>query len=364
MALLKIKPYDNTFFRDGNKFDKDFSTVVSGKNTPYPSVFWGAIFTTLLSENDEFRENYMSPTSKCNIDEILQIKQVYIHNEKEDKTYIKAPLDLFINEKGEVKKGKFVKIENSSLTMGYMLEIPEGDFERVDKKYIRLNNIFDAYKKNQSIRIGLLDESEIFKKNHKIGLGINVNSKIAEESMLYKIEQTEFTNNDWSYIIEYELKDNKILQNGNLRLGGEGKIAKYEEVKNIRDINDYINLRDTFTIPNTAKIVITSEAYFEINDDKSINEKKKEETKSINSIFEKEGLKLIGIANEKPISIGGYDMKDKKYKTMYKGYSAGTIFLIKAQELNIETVQKILGVNSKGFNKFVIIEEKIDGIQM
>ncbi len=349
--LLSIKPYDSTFFRDGSKFDKGYSNTVIGKNTPYPSVFFGAIFTAVLANNDEFREKFIRENRKDH-EEILKIKGVYLHNEKENKTYIKAPLDLFIDDDKKVKFGTFVENKNTSINQEMILMYPEGDFEKVNNKYIEISIDFKNYMDNYSKNLELIDEDEIFMKNSKVGIAINKVKGVTEESMLYKYEQTEFISNDWSYIVDYEINKAyfneyyknikmKILDDGDLRLGGEGKIAKYKSIDNSK-IYDFNELKNNKVRSGIIKILLLTEAYFK---------------NSINNILPNE-IQLLTIVNDKPISIGGYDLKNKKHKKMYKGYSGGTIFLCK---LNDEIdLNKVLKENNGGFNNYIVLQGEID----
>lgn len=363
MSLINIKPCDNTFFRDGHQFNFDVSNVIKSKNTPYPSVFFGAIFTAILTHNDSFRKNFFN-NNKYDHENILKIGQVYLFNEKNNKVYIKAPMDLFINSKRDIAFGKFTKVDNSfnSLSYEYILESSINiDYEKVSDKYINIRNIYDAYIKKQGIRIELLDEETIFVKNYKIGIGIDKTTKSVEQGKLYKTEQTEFINNDWSYIVEYDIKKDYLIKNysninlsdldkGYLKLGGENKVCKFKNIKN-KDIEKFQS-KTIDKSNNIFKIVFTSETYFAENIDK---------------YFKNIGLKILGMANDKPIYIGGYDMKTKgkqngSARKMYKGYPSGTVLLV--ETINKQNVkQQLLNnfsdkmKNSRGFNKYVILED-------
>ncbi|QXM05369.1 type III-B CRISPR module-associated Cmr3 family protein [Crassaminicella indica] len=355
-SLLKIKPCDNTFFRDGNQFNFDIHEVIRSKNTPYPSVFFGAIFTALLAHNDEFRRAFFK---KANYDheKILALQQVYLWDEKNKKAYIKAPLDLFINENGDVVFGEFKKVDSKlhSLSFECFLQCPEDkNYKRVSNKYINIKNIYDAYAKKQGIRLELKDENEIFIKNYKIGIGINKNTKSIKHGNMYRIEQTEFINNNWSYVVEYEINreyletnyngiDFDNLEQGYLKLGGENKVCKFEKHINEK-IYKFHKKRLKEINSNKVKILLTSETFFD---------------EDVKDIF-KGDLKLLGMVNDKPIHIGGYDMQGKgSARKMYKGYDAGTILLVEGlnkKNVKKEICKKINRNNPKGFNQFVILE--------
>lgn len=375
--LMKIKPCDNTFFGDGNQFNFDISNIIKSKNTPYPSVFFGAIFTAILTHNDEFRKEFFNK-GKYDHEKILEIGQVYLFNEEENKVYIKAPMDLFMDSKGKIHFGKFV--DNTTrcncLNYKYILENPiDRECTRTEDMYINIKNIYDPYLKKQKIRIDLKHEKQIFIKNYKVGIGIDKKTKNVKEGQLYKIQQTEFTNNEWSYIVEYQLQEEHLKKNykdieiqelnaGYLKLGGENKACKFMSIENPA-IDKFNRIKKQSLEGDTYKILFTSETYF---------------TKNIEDVFKEKGIEVLGMSNGKPIYIGGYDMKgnkDKKDKDiairkMYKGYEAGTVVLIRVNEnSNIEGINKELTQDNdkkdiglrygsvKGFNNFVILKEEL-----
>ncbi|OPJ62770.1 type III-B CRISPR module-associated Cmr3 family protein [Clostridium oryzae] len=351
MELLSIKPCDNTFFRDGSAYGKGINNYICSKNTPYPSVFFGAIYSVLLSENNEFRKLFFE---KGNYDHqnILNIGNVYLYNEKIEKAYIKAPKDLFVNSNSNVLFGDFEvrDAKFKSITLDKILQSPvDRDYKKADKKYINVDDVFHAYAKHQSFIINLIDEGDIFVKNKKIGLKIETLKRTAQDKCLYRIEQTEFVNNDWTYIVEYKINMNylkqkygmtiKDLTSGYLKLGGESKAARYIKVKN--DSVEKFNREYEMHEKSIVKVLFISEVIFE---------------KGIEEIFENK-VKVLGLATDKPIYIGGYDMKNNgkgSVRKMYKGYSAGTVAL-----LEVETPMKLKKEfhDAKGFNRYVVLEE-------
>lgn len=356
--IINIKPCDNTFFGDGNQFNFDISKIIKSKNTPYPSVFFGAIFTAILAHNDDFRKAFFKK-GKYDHEDILKIGQVYLFNEKDEKVYIKSPMDLFINSKDEVDFGKFTRYDNRfhSISYDYLLESPKGkNYKKVENMYINIKNIHDSYLKKQRIRLDLREEGQIFIKNNKIGIGIDKETKKIEEGKLYKIQQTEFLNDNWSYIVEYQINEKYLkdeyngievldLDIGYLKLGGENKACKFKNIDNI-EIQNFNLKREEPLIKGIYKIIFTSETYF---------------VDGIDSFLRKNNITILGMSNDKPIYIGGYDMKGNgTIRRMYKGYSAGTVLLIKInKDINSKNIYELLkDENKKGFNNCIIIKEE------
>lgn len=371
--LLNIKPCDYTFFRDGRQFDFGINDFIESKNVPYSSVFFGAIFSAMLGINDAFRKAFFNDIKRnekdeskiMNPEDILEIGQVYLYNEASGEAYINAPKDLFIDSRQRVSFGKFEKLPESiegkamtSLNYSYKLKSPSNkDFKRVKKHYINLKNLTDAYIKKQSSRIEIKNEDEIFKKNVKVGIGIDKNSRTVEKDKLYKVQQTEFVNNNWSFIVEYKFKKDLgtgssiKLSEGYLKLGGEGKVCKYKDItKGTNLINSYINEFNKnkeiiVEDESKVKVILTSDTYIKFGD--------------LNKTLEDIGV--LGVSNDKPIYIGGYSMQSNSKETkgprkMHKGYSAGTVFLLDRRKLN--SLLKVLDLKSgRGFNKYIVVED-------
>lgn len=365
MKLLKIKPYDNTFFRLGNNFEFKISNVIQTKNVAYPSTFFGAIFTAILANNDEFRERFLSVDKNTDHLEILNIKQIYLYDEKQGMTYIKAPRDIFINN-NEVKFGKFKEIKSggSSISYPYYLEEPYGnELERADCYFVSIKDFYDKYRYKVLDNIDLKQEDEIFIKNVKTGIALDKSTGIVKESLLYTIEQTEFKNitedyygNDWSFVVEYAIDNNflkkhaypevKNLDKGELKLGGETKVCTYEIIEN-SDINEFKSKTSQgFLKPGEKlKVILTSDSYF---------------TKSFAKLFN-DDMKILALVNDKPIYIGGFDVAKNKEKAMYKGYSAGTVLLLQNESGKDINLQKYLDMRLRnelknGFNEYICVK--------
>jgi CRISPR-associated protein Cmr3 len=363
MQLVKIKPCDATFFGDGNNFIAGESNLVLSKFTPYPSVFFGAIFTSLLAHNEVFK-NIFFMENRNDHEKILKIGQVYLYNEKDDAAYIKAPKDIFIEQNGKYREARFINIDNKLTSHPYKMaleSLKQENCSKTEGDFIRLMDVYNFYRNGYYNGIGILNEKNIFVKSIKTGISINKKNNTVIDGNLYFIEQTEFVNTSWSYIVEYYIDSDYLfnhyglsfnnVKDGFIKLGGESKVARIENIMN-SEIVEFHESKNTVHIKRIMKIVFTSDVYFE---------------SSLSEIF-KSPINLIGLVNDKPIYIGGYDMKSASSKgsqvrKMYKGYSAGTIFLI---EIDLEKItmseltdyldRVTVSTNSKGFGQYIIVE--------
>lgn len=360
MKLLKIKPCDNTFFGTGQPFNFDNNSFIESMVFPYPSVFFGAIFTAMLTENNDFRKIFFK-NKRNDHEKILNIGKIYIYDESKDKTYLRAPKDIFINSKGERDIGKFEKIsenEKVSLSFPYYLKAPtDKDYKRIKGQFININNLYDSYEKKQKRRIELKDEKDIFNKYSNIGITVDYTSKLAKEGKIYRRQQSEFTDNSLCFIVEYEIRSEYLkinypgvvvrdLDRGYLKLGGENRAAKYEITTN-KDINEF-KRKKCNSVGNKIKLMFTSATFFK---------------EGIKEVFNSK-FKILGISNDKPIYIGGIDLNNennkKSIRKMYKGYPEGTILFIEyigSGKLRDELDEIMKQDAKKGFNEYIYWEE-------
>lgn len=373
MELLKIKPCDNTFFGTGQQFNFGDNDFIESKEIPYPSVFFGAIFTAILVKNKEFRLGFFKD-KRFDHEKILTIGNIYIYDEVENEAYVAAPKDIFFKDsykakcKGDVHYGRFEKVaanNRSSLKLPYYLKSPEDrEYKRMQNSFINIEDIYKKYVKKLNLGIKFKFKEDIFIQDVKIGIGTDADKRIVEEGKLYRRQQTEFKNNLWSYVVEYKIEEDYLnkyypgisletLEKGYLKLGGENKAAKFEKV-NIDIINKFQKEQNKFQKEQNKfegkqlKLICISDTFFRYGIEKAFENK----------------FEILGIVNDKPIYIGGIDLKGQNKKAvvrkMYKGYSAGTVILLKYIG-NRDTLKELRGImnenKSKGFNKFIIMED-------
>lgn len=358
MSFLKITPYDTLFFRDGKPFEKNTSNYLKSLKIPYPTTFHGAIFTALLSQNDEFRAFFIRKKAhekkRCLYD-TLKIKHVLLYEEYNKHFYIRSPKDIYISS-NKVKMGtlKKVKSTDESHYLKY-LEEPIGDFERCDHHFVNLYNFNSNYTNDFFKTINFLDETDVFYSEYFTRVQLNYGSKTSEEGQLFTIEQVGFKNNDfkkkWSYLVEYEIDDKYLsdigfsdirFDRGHLKLGGEAKVCRYESIdlrgETALEIFDN-HQKDQAKAGTMIKVVFTTDVIFS-----SIK---------WNAFFELESL-----ITSKPIFFGGFDLAEGKAKRMQSGYGAGTVLLLRVkQDISSELgnyLESLLTANyTNGFNRFM-----------
>ncbi len=346
MPVIQIEALDTLFFRDGKPFNMgDETWAESSIIVPYPSVFWGAIFTALISNNQ----------LKYNEKDTVRINNTYLYNSRLNRILIPAPLDLFYNKKklGYFNIEKYEGTPNSNITKGEIegIVVPDTD-ENVDSSgnlFISIDDFADSYYERNE-RCTVYKINDVSTKSPKIGIGRNNQSRSSEEGQLFRVEMIELIG-DWGYLVE--LETDKAVGDGILKLGGEGKTASHQELIGLPEIlKNSLDKINQFESAKYLKIYIQSPTFWESGN-------------GITELKTVEGYKLISACIGKFLSIGGFDVQAGKPKPMRKAVPAGSVYLMYAEsgtclELK-EKIQSIIKLhNSNGFGKFYIIPLKED----
>lgn len=335
ICYFKIRPIDTMFFRDGTPFNKDLnSNFIEVKDVPYPSVFYGAIFSALLRQG-KFKEvleeikNKNESAIEQKSKEVFRIKNIFIYDEEENKVFTKAPLDLFKNEEDVV----FGKYENGSFNSSNK----EG-YKRADEFYIDVDDLFNDYKMKKNHKLKLYPRSYFFKNYVKTGLDLREKPALElEEKPVYRITMTEFASKKFSYMLQCELDENSMdIKKDIILLGGESKMASLaytnKEISLFNKINDYKDTNCEF-----VKFILISPMIIE-NDEK-LNGKC-------------EFIQITGKAEY----IGGYNLASGEQKPIKRAIPAGSLFILKNTKENVEKIKSLSEENNfRGFGKFITI---------
>ncbi|GAA0741465.1 type III-B CRISPR module-associated protein Cmr3 [Clostridium oceanicum] len=344
---IKIIPNDGLFFGERKSFDAGESNWINSRNMPYPSVFYGAIFAILYSENPDKIKKEVD-TQKTDedlykfLEENLEIKDIYIC--KDGERIIKIPLDIYLDKNcKQIMYGAFGKNPLADLDeLEYLLFPPQSN------KVLSNDNNFYMYKyqlykyeNKYKDNIEIIKDTNIFKRREKIGIQLNKNGT-AEEGKLYRINYSYFKDENYYFQVDFNIKaDITIPKKGFMKLGGEGKTCVYE-VKN-REI------KNKETIPKgNYKIVLTSPAILQNN---------------LLSTWKPDfgqDVEVKGAVIRGKEYIGGFDQRKgkEKEKAIKIGVPEGSVFKVEVNK-NIDKLEMKNGYHAfKGFNKFIIVKEK------
>ncbi|UZQ83702.1 type III-B CRISPR module-associated protein Cmr3 [Thermoanaerobacter sp. RKWS2] len=301
--LFEVTPLDNVYFGKGYPFTAGFESVGRGVFPPAPSVFYGAFATYYLS---------LTGKSSQNLDFIqknLKIKGVYYKSG--ESWYTLVPMDLVKNkEENEGNKLELLKLSelliefdlsDEQINLLYSINKAENVKGLIDD--VTMRNYLKGIKENMFFTYFtdfVLNES-------KIGIKIDYDKRSNKKGYLYKINYVRMakdTKNSLSFVVDIECDGFSFPESGLLKLGGEGKVAK---IRRLTDIPEFLKedfkekIKEIITKTRKFKVVLVTPSVFQSGwkpDFSKWNIK----------------VKLIAAAIGKPISIGGWDMREKSLK--------------------------------------------------
>lgn len=334
--IIEIKPLDTVFFRDAKPFAMAEETWADSMPLPYPSVLYGALRSVhFAGDMDVFQKLHSESKLDSRDDPTtnLRIRRILL-KDKNNNVYYPLPLDC-LKKKDDRGNDVFLSklVENkatSSLTT-------ERRFEAFDKNEMheRVNDgilnswEFIDYLNAEKAKFNYLKLSDFVESEPKIGIGRDKNTHTSEEGRLYRVGMQRLK----GIKIVAEFDGLAIPEKGLLRLGGEGKAAEYEKIEEIEPI-EMPEIED-----NLFKIYLATPAIFDRGWLPSwINEETLE--------GEIAGIKvnLITAAIGKPLYVGGFDMKARKPKPMYRAVPQGSVYYFKisndGDKSNLENIHR------------------------
>lgn len=350
---LYIEPEDLVFFKDAGSFNNGEDDYAESMFPPHPSVFYGALQS--IAYNKQEMEAIQSTRSGEIVYPDPNLKIDYlsisiIENGTKNELY-PLPDDLLIDIIGGHKKinGALVPTEkfgsadfSLSSEKDLQLLIKHRTISEIDgePKLNRFETYLDGEGIIQYLNGTLPDKlyniKEYVTEETRVGLGRDVNTRIAKQGSLYTIQiirTSSFLENEnprtvgfnISYSSSHEKLQLKEDQKFKLRLGGEKKLAQCYNIGSIKFPAISLNHSDY-----VKAYFITPGVYTDWK---------------LKQFFKNNGLKVIAIANKRPAHIGGWDMQNKKPKPTYKAIPQGAVYF-----LLVEDVQKVKNlINNAGF---------------
>lgn len=316
---IEIEPFDTLFFRNGKPYDAGYETYGECMFPPYPSVIYGALRTVYFSNNPEElckANTYEDPTVN------LRVKGIYYKTEKY--TCLPIPYDLMqIKNKSKEQRNKenFLKeydtvslkyrkligqtsAKNISGTLGYKEEVEDIPDGLIDC------GSFEDYISGFTDGIKVIRFRDHASSEYKTIIKIDRRLHASEETKLCQMPMTRLK--DISICVEFE--GLKIPEKGIIKLGGEGKAAKYR-------VSQFYSIKKPKIGSKYFKLYISTPAVFKngwipgwINKDTMQGE------------YAGLKVKLLTASIGKYIYIGGFDMKRNCPKPMKRAVPAGSVY--------------------------------------
>jgi len=342
--IIKIDALDTLFFRDGKPFTMGEDTWANGLFLPYPSVFYGALRSAYFAKHIEKlnkASNNDDPTKG------LKIKGIYYFIGGD--IYVPLPADC-VKEKDD--KDKTIKVSTLSMKKNenqngcptdYILSYDN------DKKIANVweglvrGSMFKKYLMLQVSEFSIKTISDYVMSEPKIGIARSSKTHSSKEGMLYRVDMKRLENKKgekMTIVVEFEGLDDlseKVLmkpKRGLMKLGGEGKAVSYKECD--KECGNKISF-DKFNLENNRfKLYLSTPAIFKNGwIPKWIDEK------TLIGEYKEFKLKLLTASIGKPIHIGGFDIKARKPKPMYKAVPAGSVYYFEVIEGNLQKAFEI-----------------------
>jgi CRISPR-associated protein Cmr3 len=335
MITINIKPNDTLFFRNNKPFSMGDETWADGTFPPYPSVIYGALRTAYFSKNiDEFRKIRDNKKLNDDLDDpttALVINKYSLNIDDND--YFPVPLDFNYIDKSEknnklyqvkIKKRDSAKFySNHSLSYipdltGLVNTLQDSNFDTIDDGLI-LKRYLEKYLKGSFDDIRYVRLSEKTNIEPKVGIARNFDTRTTEQAHLYRVGMYRM-HNDLSISISFF--NLNIDNNSFLKLGGEGKSASYQMVKD-KD-NNFIKAPQFSSEDKHFKLYLSTPAVFEKNGwlpdcvDNASYEGILPDTNA--------KVRLIAAFIGKAGYLSGFDMKDNKPKPMLKTIPSGSVY--------------------------------------
>ncbi len=335
---IKISALDTLFFRDGKPFSMGEETWANGLFPPPPNVFYGALRSLYFSIfQDEFIRIEQEDKTK-NL--IIESVTAFIN----DKSRLPVPMDIV--KKKEKEEYCFLEMTTNNFLNSYPLEnmllAPDSTdvVESMEgKAYLRKQD-FLKYLANgsefPSSRIKPDFQKDLIVDEPKVGIGRDNTTLTTDEGKLYRVgmKRLKTDKNTFDFVIDFHGLDFKkqLPQKGFLKLGAENKSAHYELLPDI----DSESASETFQ-SNQFKLVLTSPGVFKNGWFPGFLDEQYQ------GKFEGHSVKLIAASTGKAIFIGGFDMKKREPKPMFKAIPAGSVYYFEIQdgiiELNVKEVK-------------------------
>lgn len=332
--ILQIKAIDTLFFRDAKPFEMGDENWANGIFPPLPSAFYGAIRTAYFSQNPQKLQDWNDgkiedPTKN------LKIKGIYLYKD----TILMPIFSEFVSEDEEknfFERNSLLPNEevfSSAKTAinPYSKEV-EGvqGFLSIDM-FSALNDFINDV---QSKPKPFVKAERILTKEPKIGIARQNSTKTTEEGKLYRVNLNRLeiagdTNKKLSFLVDVNIEIlGEQFKLNFLKLGGENKLAECK----LADTSISISFPKP-TLVKHFKIALLSPAIFT-----KTEEGRKEggwlpdcfvydETqKAYIGTWQGVRLKLLRAFVGSSVPVGGFDVKEKQPKMMYRAVSAGSVY--------------------------------------
>lgn len=347
--IVKFKPFDTLFFRDGKPFNMAEETVAAGIFLPFPSVIYGAMRSSYIAQNGGI-ENFANMKDDIGTKDWpgkFMLRSVCL--ERNSVKYYPAPLDMGIlswdRDRGAVselmKKDTDCAFSSNTDDIDSLL-IPAADTTKIEEgRYFIAETYFKDY--FNGIRKGypLSNISSFILPEAKVGIKRDNRSHTSEEGALYRVNMNRLKEDVLIDVNIDGIDSNRFTQI--LKIGGEGRSVCISRDKEVGILAGSLNISDIMTNikeKGRFRVYFMTPAIF---------------TEGWRPMFEgidNNQIKLASAATGKPIFSGGWDIVKKMPKPMLKVIPSGSVYYYDVPDKNgIESIINSIHLKNHGEKK-------------
>lgn len=322
---IELRPFDTIFVRDGKPFSMGEDVWANGVFPPPPSVVYGALRTSYFSNH---LKDLQEAGGSNDITRGLRINRLLLT--EKGKVRFPCPFDVVVSKKNQkVKEKEILQLQKidfpNSFSTEFILKSTELEqpIESLGgKHFVGLTDLND-YLQGEA-NISAWHQDDLFKREPKIGIQKDRNTGGAAEGKLYRVEMFRPKGGtgllvDWSADVDLD-----IPASGFLKVGGEGKAVCYTAFQSD------IQVKMPNMQGNRFKVVFATPAVFEKGWlPKGID------PKTLTGTWEGHPVKVLAAAFDRPIHLGGFNMRTKHQKggpkPMRKAIPAGAVYYLEVQ---------------------------------
>lgn len=355
MPTIRLRALDTLFFRDGKPFSMGDDSFAEGVFPPSPSVIYGALRSAYISQNLDKK----SLEELIEESEALEITGIYFYNNESGRP-LRFPMPLdYVQRKSnksdvEVLPLKLVSSDKRSVSnaFSYLSIVQNNEHVEAIHDGVFEPSQMETYLDGNTLTNNKIDTWEkLLKDEFKYGNKRNNETRSTgnEDGALYRVGLKRLHNIE--LIISYK---GVSIDLSVLKLGAEGKIVDIQEYKGSIDLEP-VEFSDKY-----FKVVLFSPAIFDNGSIPNLN---------FTTNGKKVELKLINAIIGKPKNIGGWDIANKRPKSMLKAVPAGSVYYYEI--LSNHTVEEVYRSTQnkfsisdyrkkEGFGLFTIANLKFD----
>lgn len=335
--LIRFNPLDAFFFRDAKPFEMGEESWADSIFPPSPSVIYGTLrFLYFIQKN----KLHSTKEELDNLTKNLKITGIFLEVEEEitdqngkttlQKSYLLPLMNDLVEEK-ESKELCFLELKDTN-------PISSSEFGKMPvskKRATKANGFIDTKNyskllKKQTKEIKENLKTELLISEPKIGIARDNQTHANQEGKLYRVEMQRFDTQKYKNIQFAILFEGLDLETGThiTKMGGEGKLFSYSVEKETQENFEVENfIFDENIKEKTFRLCLVTPALFRNGSLPSWIDKETMRGKP-NEKLDLE-LELITTLLGKPVSFGGFDLKEKQPKKMSKYVSAGAVYYFK-----------------------------------